>query len=129
MSRLKTKKLLIIFLMVQAFLHGIPSFSQETECDVTARWTPPTTGTPVHHYLVDADINDQGFTRINSSCTDTFWVFTLATDTTIRVRVAGVDSENRMGPFSETSLTKTVQCAQPTGPGKPITPWPVNENE
>ena len=54
-------------------------------------WTPPTTGAPVDHYLVE----------FTFSTKDTAFDFWIAGTDTQWVRVAGVDSLGRQGSWSE----------------------------
>ncbi len=89
-------------------LHSIPAFS--IDCTIKVRWTKPTTGTPAVRYVVQANVSDSGFKEFSRSCTDTFFVFTQPRGSTIKVKVAGVDSLHRQGPFSADSVLMVFDC-------------------
>ena len=123
--------ILVSFLFVSLF-QGTPTYSDEPgECTFQVIWTKPTTGTPVDHYVVEVDINDTGYVEFSNACPDTFYFFTQPHGTSIKVKVAGVDAQNRQGPFSLPSLAMVFDCSVDDGsdgeepvkvgtPGKPV---------
>ncbi len=123
--------ILISFLFVSLF-QGTPTYSDEPgECTFKVIWTKPITGTPVDHYVVEVSINDTSYVEFSNACPDTFYFFTQPHGTSIKVKVAGVDAQDRQGTFSIPSLAMVFDCNVDDGndsdeqgkmgpPGKPI---------
>ncbi len=91
----------------------------QTEVPVNYTWTAPTTGSPVVHYVVQQSINDGAWAQIATSDNNTF-TLSATVDDSHRIRVAGVDAEDRQGPFSLPSDAFVPGLAPPGQPGKPI---------
>ncbi len=101
------------------FLACVPGAAAQTTEDVTYTWTPPTTGSPVDHYVVEHSVNDGPFVQIATVTTNTY-TLAATVDDSHQVRVAGVDALARQGPYSEASDPYTPQLGPPGQPGKPI---------
>lgn len=84
--------------------YGIASFGQADLPTVRADWTQPTYGTPVEHYVGVLESWQAGgdTTRIEWATADTttYMDMTYPFGYTMRVKVAGVDSLGRQGPYS-----------------------------
>ena len=76
---------------------GNQSDAPQDSVEVVYSWTPPTTGSPVHHYVCQWDHGQTDYTTRNKHR------FTIPVITRTRLRVAGVDSLDRQGPWSEWS--------------------------
>lgn len=84
-----------------------------------ASWSPPTYGTPVVTYVVQHSINGEAWYYYASTEDTTINMYISFYDTH-RVRVAGVDAENRQGPFSLPSNTYSPADSFPNQPSKPL---------
>lgn len=82
------------------------------------RWTPPVTGSPVVEYQIEMSLDGGAFTWI-AATPDTFFTYEFPYDTTIQVRVAGMDALDRVGPWSEPSDPQYWE-SPPSVPGKPV---------
>jgi hypothetical protein len=96
----------------------VPSVFAQTSVEVTYTWTPPSSGTPVDHYIVELSVNGSPFYQIDTSTSNTITI-TVPVDETHQVRVAGVDASDRQGPYSESSDPYTPDVGPPGQPGKP----------
>jgi hypothetical protein len=96
-----------------------PAILAQTTEDVTYTWTPPTSGAPVDHYVVEHSVDEGPWVQVATVVGNTF---TLAAtlDGSHQIRVAGVDELGRQGPFSEPSDPYTPGEGPPSEPGKPI---------
>jgi hypothetical protein len=104
-------------LLALAVLGASSAVAQTVE--VTASWTPPSEGSPVHHYVLQLSTNGGPYATVGSTTTTTY-VMELEVGQTYRARVAGVDAEGRMGPYSEESDPYTPDLGPPGQPGKPM---------
>lgn len=93
--------------------------AQAQNVQVTASWTAPSTGSPVHHYVVQVSANGGAYLPAGTSTT-TSLVLTLPIGATYTVRVAGIDAQDRQGPYSSPSDPYTPDLGPPGQPGKPI---------
>ena len=105
-------------LVTLGLLGAVPAAAQ-TSVEVTASWTPPTTGSPVDHYVFQLSTDGGPFTTVGS-VTSTNYILDLDTDHTYVARVAGVDALDRQGPWSTDSDPYTPDVGPPGQPGKPI---------
>lgn len=96
---------------------GGPSVA--TPVSATANWTPPTTGSPVHHYRVELKTDAGPFVIAGMPLAPSI-TLTLESGHTYVVRVAGIDAQDRQGPFSDPSEPYTPDLGAPGGCGKPI---------
>ncbi len=116
MRRIQIHLFVLVSLFFMPLVQGSPTFADDPEeCTIRVEWTKPTTGTPVVRYKIEADVNGVGFAEFSSTCTDTFYFFTQPHGSYIKVKVAGIDSQNRQGPFSQTSLPMIFGCNIPDG--------------
>ncbi|MFH1844650.1 MAG: hypothetical protein ABIF77_15725 [bacterium] len=92
--------------------------SAQTAVDVTYTWTPPNSGSPVDHYVVEVSIDGSAFYQVDTVTSNTY-TFTAPVDQAHQIRVAGVDAEDRQGPYSDPSDTYTPSVGPPGQPGKP----------
>jgi hypothetical protein len=96
---------------------ALPAQAQTVQ--VTASWTAPTTGSPVHHYVVQLSTNGGAYQSAGTSTTTSISL-TLAIGSTYTVRVAGVDAQSRQGVYSLPSDAYTPDLGPPGQPGKPV---------
>lgn len=83
-------------------------------------WTAPTTGEPAVSYVVQTRENGGAWSTVGTTA-DTFYVFTnLSQTSTWEIRVAGVDAQDRQGPFSLPSLPLVGDQGPPGAPGTPV---------
>lgn len=89
---------------------------------VSASWSPPTEGSPVEHYILQISRDGGPFETV-ATTPDTTYQVELEHESTYIARVAGVDAQQRQGPWSEPS--------EPYSPfehdlsGQPGQPWRV----
>ena len=110
-----TKFILLTFLALAAFATG--AYAQE---EVTYTWTAPTSGSAVDHYVVQHSVNGAPFVTINASVTGNTYLLTASYEDEHSIRVAGVDSQGRQGPWSVASDPYTPSLGSPGQPGKPV---------
>jgi hypothetical protein len=115
MTRIKCSLIALTAIMALA---ALPAAAQTT-VEVTASWTPPTEGSPVHHYVLQLSTDGGPFTTVGS-VTGTSYVMDLEIGRTYVARVSGVDDQSRQGPWSESSDPYTPDVGPPGAPGKPI---------
>lgn len=110
------KKLLAVLLLTSTLVFG-----QTTTINVTYTWTAPTTGTPVHHYVVQTSSNGTTWTTL-TGVEPTARTVTVAAPVgvPIQVRVAGVDAQNRQGSWSIGSDPFVPDAGPPGVPGTPV---------
>lgn len=73
-------------------------------------WTPPTSGTPVDHYVVEIERTSHSASAVVSRNS---FLMNVPMDDLVRVRVAGVDAADRQGPFSQWSEYYTPHVRLP----------------
>ena len=94
----------------------------QTEVEATAAWSPPVYGTPVVHYVLQLSVNDGIWVTIATPA-DTTYAVPVTEGNSHRVRVAGVDAEDRQGPFSlssEAYIPGVSDIGEPGKPGQPV---------
>jgi hypothetical protein len=91
----------------------------QTTVQVSASWTAPSTGSPVHHYVVQLSTNGGAYQPAGTTTTTSISL-TLAVGSTYTVRVAGVDAQDRQGAYSLPSEPYTPDVGPPGQPGKPL---------
>ena len=104
-------------------LFGVGIAEAQTEVTATASWSSPTYGPPVDHYVLQHSINGDTWTTI-ATPTDTLYTLTITEGDSHRVRVAGVDAEGLVGPYSLPSpdyIPGSGDLGEPGQPGKPLT--------
>jgi hypothetical protein len=113
------KSNLKITLVAAALLLAFAMSAQAQE-SVSYTWTAPTTGSTVDHYVVQHSADGGAWVTVDENVTGLTYVLTAAYDVEHRVRVAGVDALNRMGPWSTASDPYTPTLGAPGQPGQPI---------
>ena len=117
MRRTSITPIAILGTLTALILLAGPAAAQTT--DLNYGWDAPTTGTAVVHYVVQHSVNGGTWTQIATSSTNSY-TLTATTGDSHQIRVAGVDAEDRMGPFSEPSDPFAPDAGPPGVPGKPI---------
>lgn len=112
----RTTKITLLALLVVAAL-GTVAFAQE---EVTYTWTAPTTGSTVDHYTVQHSVNGAPFVTINANVSTNTFLLTASYEDEHTIRVAGVDSSGRQGPWSVPSDPYTPSLGAPGQTGKPV---------
>ena len=111
MGRIKTA-IIAIVLIAMPLIGGA-----QTE-DVTWSWEPPTAGSSVVEYVVETSVRGGPWEEIARTINPVY-VQTVEWDAVYLLRVAGVDSHERQGPYSPVS--EPCVCAGPP-PGPPTQP-------
>jgi glyoxylate utilization-related uncharacterized protein len=106
-------------LALAALVVGTLPAQAQTTVQVTATWTAPSTGSPVHHYVVQLSTNGGAYQSAGTSTTTSI-TLTLTVGSTYTVRVAGVDAQSRQGVYSQASDPYTPDLGPPGQPGKPV---------
>ncbi len=83
--------------------------------DVEFTWVRPTTGTSVHHYVVQVERNGVITDAVHSTQTESI-ILPLNDGNNYRIRVAGVDANGAQGPMSDWSETYGRDFDSPVGP-------------
>lgn len=91
----------------------------QTTAALNYSWTAPTTGSTAVRYVVEHSVNNGPFVAIGTA-TSTSYTLQAAYGSSHRIRVAGVDAQNRQGPFSTASEPYTPDLGAPGQPGQPI---------
>ncbi len=110
-------KITMFAVLLAVVLPAAASFAQEIPVSYT--WTAPTTGTPVEFYVVQHSVNGGQWTQVDTSTENTYTLSATAGESH-QIRVAGVDADDRQGPFSVASDPFTPDAGAPGQPGKPI---------
>ncbi|MEZ4389132.1 MAG: fibronectin type III domain-containing protein [Candidatus Krumholzibacteriia bacterium] len=100
-----------------SLLGALPAAAQTVQ--VSASWAPPSEGSPVDHYVLQLSTDGGPFTTVGS-VTGTSYTMELAVGSTYIARVAGVDAQDRQGPWSLGSDPYSPDLGPPGQPGKPI---------
>lgn len=107
------KKIFTIILLV------ILSTISNAQESVTYTWTAPTTGSAVDHYIVQHSENGEAFVTIDSNVATESFILVADYEISHSIRVSGVDSQNRQGPWSLPSDLFIPSLGAPGAPGKP----------
>lgn len=119
MDTRRTRRLFAGLVVASSLLTVAPALAQTTSMTFTYLWTPPTTGSPVHHYEVDVSANNGSTWTTVASPTAASSMISLAVGGTYVVRVRAVDAQSRPGPYSVNSDPNTPDPGAPSAPGKP----------
>lgn len=111
-------KMTLFAVLLITVLPATSSLAQ-TDVQVNYSWTAPTTGSPVVFYEVQHSINNGNWTQVGTS-NDNSYTLTATVGQSHRIRVRGVDDEDREGPWSEASDPYLPDVGPPGQPGKPI---------
>ena len=111
---------MVRFAFVLAILLMVaPAAAQTVTMPIQYSWTAPTTGSVVHHYVVQKSEAAGTWTAVGTSTTTTF-VLTATVGVAVQVRVAGVDAQSRTGAWSNPSDALTPDAGPPGQPGTPV---------
>lgn len=95
----------------------------QTTVEATAIWAESTYGAPAVRYIVQHQVNDGAWETVGTT-TGTTYALDLTYDDVHRVRVAGIDAQDRQGPYSNPS-----EAFSPSGsgeaPGMPGQPYRI----
>ena len=86
--------------------------SSRSDLDVEFTWTMPTTGTPVHHYLVQVLVNERDTLFYGPVMTESI-MLPVVYGNKYRIRVAAVDAAGIQGPMSIWSQPDSPELAPP----------------
>jgi hypothetical protein len=109
----------VLGVLIALSLCGALPAAAQTSVQVTASWNPPTEGSPVVHYVLQLSIDGGNFTTV-ATVEGVSHVLELEIDRTYIARVAGVDAQDRQGPWSLPSDPYTPDVGAPGQPGKPM---------
>ena len=118
MRTMNLLKITMFAVMLAVILPAASSLAQ-TEMPVSYTWTAPSTGTPVEFYTIQHSVDGGNWTQIATSTENTF-TLSATVGQSHQIRVAGVDADNRQGPFSVASDPYLPDAGAPGQPGKPI---------
>lgn len=91
----------------------------QTTVDIEYVWTAPTTGSPVDHYVVQHSADGRNWVTVGT-VTQLSYVLSAEYGVSHQIRVAGVDVQDRQGPYSLPSDPYTPDAGAPGQPGQPI---------
>ena len=111
---MKLLKTLLITTIALAAFSGV-AMAQE---DVSFTWSAPTTGSTVAHYVVQHQVDGGVWVNIDTTTLESY-TLSAEYDVAHSIRVAGVDSESRQGPWSVASTAYTPTLGAPGQPGQP----------
>ena len=107
---------LFLWFVIAVLAFGIVSVAR-ADTVVTYTWTAPTTGSPVVNYLVEISIGGGPFVASAMVASNTYSLAALPGNS-YQIRVAGIDAQDRQGPYSDASDPYLDEGA-PGQPGKP----------
>jgi hypothetical protein len=113
-------KQLRAILLLLALLLPLAASAQTTSIPLTYTWTPPTTGSAVHHYVVQTSTTATSWTTLTAQPTTPVITIPAAVGVNIQVRVAGVDAQGRQGLWSDPSVPFVPDAGAPGVSGTPI---------
>ncbi len=90
------------------------------QATVTYTWTAPTTGSAVDHYVIQHSEDGGAWITVEDEQATNAYALTAAYDAEHRIRVAGIDTQGRQGPWSVASDPYTPTLGAPGQPGQPI---------
>ena len=91
----------------------------QTEMEASYTWTVPQGGSAVVSYVVQHRVDGGQWAQVGVTPTNTYTMM-LAVGQSHEIRVAGVDAQDRQGPFSVPSDPYIPDPGAPAQPGKPI---------
>lgn len=112
---MRMRRILLAALLLAPLVAG----GQTTTMNLTYTWTAPTTGSAVHHYVVQTSSNGTTWTLLGAQPTAPTVTMAAPVGVTILVRVAGVDAQGRQGVWSDPSDPFVPDAGAPGVPGKP----------
>jgi len=117
---MRTMNLLKITMFAVLFAVLLPAGSSlaQTEMPINYEWTVPTSGTAVDHYVVEHSIDGGQWVQVGTS-NDNSFTLSATVGQSHQIRVAGMDSSDRQGPYSVASDPYMLEATAPGKPGKP----------
>lgn len=109
---------MVKWMLIFALLLPVVATAQTVTMPISYSWAAPTTGSAVHHYVVQKSETGT-WTEVGTSTTTAF-VLTATVGVAVQVRVAGVDAQSRQGVWSSPSDAFTPDAGPPGQPGKPV---------
>lgn len=119
MTRFTRSKAILGALIALGLCGAQQAGAQTTTVQVTASWNAPTEGSPVQHYVLQIATDGGPYATV-ATVAGTSYTLELEIDRTYTARVAGVDSQDRQGPWSLESDPYTPDVGPPGQPGKPL---------
>jgi hypothetical protein len=109
------------WLIVVMLLTMIPAIAScSTESPVTYTWSAPNGGTPVVEYSVALSVDSGPWIEMGRTTTNEYtFIDIFEYGKSHEVRVAGIDAEDRQGPWSQSSDPFTPDIGI-NAPGQPI---------
>ena len=118
MKKPSITKVVLIGIISLMILSGSQAMAQ-TQMEARYTWTVPQGGSTVVQYVVQHRVDGGDWTQVGTFDTNTF-TMNLLVGHSHEIRVAGVDAEDRQGPFSVPSDAYSPDPGAPMQPGKPI---------
>ncbi len=112
-----TTRIALLLALLLGLLPVAPSAQVSAEIQYT--WSAPTTGSPAVRYVVQHSVNGGPFVTVGEAQSTSYTLSATFGDSH-RIRVAGVDGQDRQGPFSTASEPYTPDLGAPGQPGQPI---------
>ncbi|MCP4571366.1 MAG: hypothetical protein GY838_03370 [bacterium] len=100
-------------------LAAVTAPAQAQTVDLSFQWTAPASGSTVQHYVVQHQVDGGAWTDVGTVTTNQFTLAAIE-GSAHSIRVAGVDSQDRQGVWSEASAPYTPDPGAPGQPGRPI---------
>lgn len=115
----KIAHLLLITALTMSAIMMTQGAAMAQTMEVNYSWSAPTTGSPVDHYIVQLSVDGGSWTQIGTAASNTY-TLTATVGHSHRIRVSGVDAQDRQGTYSAASDPYTPDPGPPGQPGKPI---------
>jgi hypothetical protein len=119
MKRITKSNVTLALVLLTTAVLATSASAQTTTVNVSYTWTAPTSGSAVDHYVVEVKVDSGNFTQVGTTSTNSY-TLTAAVGHAHQIRVAGVDAQDRQGPFSVASDSYTPDAGAPSAPGKPV---------
>lgn len=114
-----TRSVAVLGVLAALSFLAAPPAAAQTSVEVSATWEPPTEGSPVVHYVFQLSVDGGAFTTVGT-VEGTTYELELEIGHTYVARVAGVDAQDRQGPWSLPSEPYSPDTGPPGQPGKPM---------
>lgn len=104
-----TKRLILAAALLLPFLWPVPAMAE----DITYTWDACDTGAPAVNYRMEIEADGATVDQILTGHALPGYTIAVGHDKTVRVRVAGIDAQDRQGVWSEWSEAYTVDEGSP----------------
>ena len=118
MNKPSITKVVLIGIVSLMIMSGTQALAQ-TEMEADYTWTVPTGGSTVVLYRVQHRVDGGAWVNVGTTPTNTY-TMNLAIGQSHEIRVAGVDAQDRVGPYSIPSEAYVPDPGAPMQPGQPI---------